>query len=283
MKRCNRSYENKAVSEWIELNGKRKLKSLQCKICNKKISKSNPRDVRRNFIHHLKRHEESTKHCSKCDINFDTINELVNHNRAIHDNGLKCDECSKVLASEENLRMHIENIHRKILECNLCNYKITGGGHSEQNEFKKHCLAHKTGVGEEKTRIINLGGQCPEEGCSMIFPRPGDLNHHIKRKHILKTCPVCGIQVKILYAHMYSHQKDSDKPFRCDKCGKGFSQQHKMQIHVEKAHLDVRFYCRFPDCPKKEQPFTESSNRDAHERKKHGVNYSQLMKMSMIS
>ena len=117
----------------------------------------------------------------------------------------------------------------------------------------------------------------------MIFPRLGDLNHHIKRKHILKTCPVCGIQVKILYAHMDSHQKDSDKPVRCDKCGKGFSRQYKMDIHVQKAHLDVRFHCRFSDCPKKEQPFTESSNRDAHERKKHGGNYSQLMKMSMIS
>ena len=280
-KRC---YKNKAVTEWVEVNGKRKLKSLKCKICDKFYSKTDAIKIvnlLKNFRQHYKSHEESTKNCSKCDIHFDTNAELVYHDRIIHRSGVKCIECSDVLANEENLRIHREKIHRKIFECNLCSYEITG--HSAENKFKKHCLSHETV--EEKNRLRSLGEKeisCPEEGCTMIFHRPGDLNHHIKRKHTLKTCPECGVEVKILYAHMNKkHQKDSDKPIRCDKCGKGFSQQNELKRHVEKAHLDVKFHCRFPNCLKKEQPYTDSSNRNAHERKEHGGNYSQFKKMFM--
>ena len=80
---------------------------------------------------------------------------------------------------------------------------------------------------------------------------------------------------------MMRHRVCHTDRFKCDKCGKGFSQQNELKKHVEKAHLDVRFHCRFPDCPEKEQPYTDSSNRNAHERKEHGGNYSQFKKMFM--
>ena len=63
-----------------------------------------------------------------------------------------------------------------------------------------------------------------------------------------------------------NHLADSEKPFQCIDCGKGFMSERLLQDHTN-VHTGAKPYqCRH--CP---TAFQNSSNRAAHEKKVHGV------------
>ena len=76
------------------------------------------------------------------------------------------------------------------------------------------------------------------------------------------------------------HKTEEEKHKRCDQCGKGFGDGYSLNQHKAIVHEGKRFYCRFPECEKKEQPYRDSSNRDSHERKKHGGTFIQYKALS---
>merc|ERR1719394_610062 len=81
-------------------------------------------------------------------------------------------------------------------------------------------------------------------------------------------CPECNAIVRNLKEHILTvHTLDKDKKFQCQDCGKGFNHQHKLEKHKMSVHLKQRpFQCRY-GC---DIAYNDSSNRIAHEKKKHG-------------
>ena len=63
-----------------------------------------------------------------------------------------------------------------------------------------------------------------------------------------------------------THLPDSMKKHRCDICGKGFDEKIKLQDHFN-VHTGAKPHkCRFCD-----MAYQNKSNRQAHERKAHGI------------
>ena len=63
----------------------------------------------------------------------------------------------------------------------------------------------------------------------------------------------------------------SVKKYQCDKCVKAFGFYAQLTEHEKVEHQGLRYFCRYSDCKTKEQEYRDSSNRVAHERKRHGA------------
>ena len=77
---------------------------------------------------------------------------------------------------------------------------------------------------------------------------------------------------------MAQHIPDEQKDFVCnvENCKKGFYIKHLLDKHMMNVHLKLRPYtCRY-GC---EFAYNDKSNRDAHERKKHGKLFCNLKKV----
>ena len=76
------------------------------------------------------------------------------------------------------------------------------------------------------------------------------------------------------------HSAEESRKFHCDRCGKQFFNATHLKNHIDSIHLGVVFYCRYPICDKKLQPYRNTGNRDSHERKRHGQNFNVLLRQN---
>ena len=117
---------------------------------------------------------------------------------------------------------------------------------------------------------------CTQDNCNKVFSNLGKLSTHHREAHIKVQCPECLKMFSMTHVnnHILLCQK-SQKKFVCDMCGNGFNKKYQFENH-KKMHEGQRFRCRYPDC-KSTQEYRDSSNRVAHERKKHGSSYIKIM------
>ena len=85
-----------------------------------------------------------------------------------------------------------------------------------------------------------------------------------------QECPHCGKKVVNLKAHIKTmHTADDQKKIQCPDCGKGFVNDNFYQKHRISVHEKTYPYnCRYENC---EAKYNDPSNRNCHERKKHGA------------
>lgn len=105
--------------------------------------------------------------------------------------------------------------------------------------------------------------------CGKVFQSRVHLKEHRNRTHKPgTTCTICGLVVKHMKQHLDNvHKSDCDKRFRCEYCNKSFNQSDKMKRHQMSVHLKLQpFKCRY-GCG---LAYNDRSNRNQHERKKHG-------------
>ena len=148
-----------------------------------------------------------------------------------HDcNQFICNDCGKILKTEASLGKHIQNVHRINERTHFCN--ICGKGFRHKRVLKSHI----------------------------------DKVHENKNQRT--PCPECGQNVVNLRSHMRSiHTPDDQKTCQCQHCGKGFWEQHSLDKHIMNMHLKLRPYnCRY-GC---EISYNDVSNRNHHEKRKHG-------------
>ena len=118
-------------------------------------------------------------------------------------------------------------------------------------------------------------GKVSCEKCGKVFDSYIYLADHVKYVHAeKKACKLCGAVVKHLDDHMLNvHTEDSKKSRQCQYCGKGFLDQQKLDRHVMSMHLKLKPYkCRY-GC---DIAYNDYSNRNHHERKKHGGLFTSL-------
>ena len=165
----------------------------------------------------------------------------------------KCKDCKQILNNEE--------VHK-------CKYLCEEPGCEDIIKYSKSYFnTHKyTFHGQESLTC---------EDCGETFKHSIILNIHKKKNCKLaeKTvCKVCGISVKRLNRHMAQHIPEEQRGYVChfDNCRKGFIQKNVLDQHLMNVHLKLRPYkCRY-GC---DFGYNDPSNRDSHEKKKHGKLY----------
>ena len=88
---------------------------------------------------------------------------------------------------------------------------------------------------------------------------------------LVQVCAKICKSSQQLKKHLRNHIAEEDKPLQCDQCEKRFLEKQKLASHRMSMHVKARPYsCRY-GCGGMD--YNDRSNRDAHERKKHGCVY----------
>ena len=110
---------------------------------------------------------------------------------------------------------------------------------------------------------------CQYESCDFKTKLQPYLNKHIRTVHEKLPCVTCGklVPKSRMKTHMtIFHTENSQKPFNCEFCGKGFATKVTFQEHTN-IHTGERPYkCDFENCNK---TFASSGNMYMHRRSSH--------------
>ena len=190
-----------------------------------------------------------------------------------------CDICGVFLENKTNFKTHMSRVHtekvRKSTKCEKCgkNVGIDVNSHLCKKNIPCKACGKMFFNRKERDKHQKENVECAQlyscDQCGMTYNSKGTLNNHIKNIHTEKSeCPYCGKKYKKLQFHIdTAHVSDEVKRLKCQDCGKGFLLEHLLKKHVESVHLNSkRYQCRY-GCDNR---FNDSSNRNAHEKKKHG-------------
>ena len=238
-----------------------KMKEMTCDICGKHF-RLMPFKKQNNYNKHMKRHEIMSHDCG-CSIEFTSFNQKHHHMRVVHQGYLNCDLCPRSFATDQFLKEHRASKHpekvkpqyREKFLCNLC-----------KRSFKKEeSLIHHENTAHDETGPF-VCSHCGKEKKSRVA-----LNYHEKIVHNPSSCPSCGRVVKNLHRHtLLKHTDNSKLHAKCEHCGKGFTDRCHLRNHEMNVHIKARpFKCRYNYCPN-DIGYNDLSNRNSHERKKHG-------------
>jgi len=241
-------------------------KSVQCNECGQKFSDK----------YQLTSHIASVHAVCECNIQFTTPNNRLEHMKLVHLGYKKCPSCEKILTAnrlENHKCISRKESKRKRLPIRQKNYKRERGGPRVCDICGKTFTSSSGHFIHMKS--VHEAEETPCDLCGKVFRSYIHLAEHKKDFHVEPvTCELCGATVKHLARHMRTvHKEDSKKTFQCDFCGKGFNEKRRLERHKMNVHLKLRPYkCRF-GC---DFGYNDFSNRNAHEKKKHGGRYEEL-------
>ena len=196
------------------------------------------------------------KEC-KCDIVFKMVKEKVRHYKLVHMGYKECPKCNKIVQSLEQdyhkcapLKKREDKDKGKYVVCEDCGKEI----HSKKVYYHK----------KKFHEVV----ECSCEKCGKKYNDTMSLRDHMRDCMKAVQCNLCGAMVTRINDHIRNvHTAEEDKRFVCDLCGKGFHQKKKLENHKMNNHLKLRPHrCRY-GC---DIGYNDTSNRNAHERKKHG-------------
>ena len=278
--------------------------SLTCDICRRTFNTTGKLKLHMERIHGSDAERNTDKYtvtysdadgklgfkCNVCNQELSSKQNAINHYEALHvrknevDEPKPCELCGIVLEDARSFQSHMTRVHGKIRNKTILQGKTlctTCKKYVKTEKFEKH--------------VCQQDQECKQ--CGKMFFSRNDRDRHIREEHEIEMyscdqcgktftsqslvkihmrvhvekseCPHCGIKVKHLQAHIEkAHIADDLKRFKCHYCGKGFINNRLLQKHVDCIHLNARRYqCRY-GCDFR---FNDSSNRAAHERKKHGA------------
>ncbi len=179
----------------------KKVKSLECKICDKQFKSTS------GYYGHMKIvHRDGKKfQCEKCQRQFGYSKDLQRHiqicGREKKPKSTDCDICGKNFTCRRNLVAHVEVVHEglKKFMCDKCSQTF-----GYPNDLRRHklfiCGKEKRGKSTPTCTI-----------CKRVFKRKDRLNAHILAIH-------------------EGHR------FQCETCGKTYSYVEDFKKHIAAAH-----------------------------------------------
>ena len=235
-----------------------KVKEMTCEICGKHY-KVLPFRKRNRYNMHMRRHQVLSHDCG-CGIDFASFNEKRRHMRVVHQGYLDCGQCTQSFSNEKFLKDHKTAKHpekkdeKDLFTCHVCD----------------KTFAHNKILAYHISRSHSDEGPFICGVCGKELSNKYALHYHEKKVHNPETCPTCHKEVKNLRRHnLTSHTDNSLLKFKCDICGKGFGENAILRNHEMNVHIKSRpFRCRY-NC-ENDIGYNDLSNRNSHEKKKHG-------------
>lgn len=169
------------------------------------------------------------------DCDFNSSDSFASTESIIPKN-IKCPKCPKKFMFKSDLMRHDKYKHsvKPKLSCKYCSKEFA----SQQNL-----------VFHEKSHKKRSANKC--EMCKKIFKKPGFLVKHMMKKHSKSTPYTCGQCGKIFMSQnlLNNHFKklhipESDKPYKCEVCSKGFEKKKGLSCHLKAHTEDQPFICQ---------------------------------------
>lgn len=174
-------------------------------------------------------------------------------------NKVMCPTCGKTYQTSAGLQFHIAKSHAPKEElpfrCAYCPKAFLHKYHLDNHENQQHTgiRAFKCGLCDKTFAVKNIRDKHERFVCKKVLNYPCELcpkkfSSNTKRDH-----------------HILSvHTEDSQKPFQCSYCSKGFATKFTLSEH-ENTHTNAR-----PNlCPICGMGFNNQASRNAHVKNKH--------------
>ena len=172
------------------------------------------------------------------------------HIASVHEGKrFECDECSFQAKWQDSLIYHRRFKHQGVsYPCSLCDWKA-----ARKNHLKRHMQGHANGKNIEKPFI-----KVEEE--NEVSPKSFNKNqvsvnleaetHFIVEEESVKDdCKAEADDEKATKEdlHKQEHLDENDLKHLCSKCGKEFSQQSHLNIHIKSIHEGKKYDCKLCD------------------------------------
>ena len=203
---------------------------------------------------------------------------------------LPCEECGKMVL-ENLMKSHLWR--HQYFKCDNCGQeiaKLRRPKHIRRCVYKEKPVQKKTvcticgkHISDLKAHMKVIHGeqlgmpmfQC--ELCDFKSPIILKLNKHMETHKPPEACKQCGAMVKNMRRHIETvHTVAEQRKHQCPDCGKGCNNKSELNNHRMNVHLKLYpFVCRYPGCDAK---YNDLSNRNCHEKKKHGGRFDLIKK-----
>ena len=253
-------------------------KQMSCRVCDEKFFNLDLKRLHEKKVHKLKPEKRIKEDmlCPICAYHAPHRKGFSRHKMRWHKEvQTACSDCKEIFSSRWDLKIHMQEVHqRKNVRLNSSNKarevdpkedklgeyycEFCGRGFNSEKQYKTHVKNHKqeqdikcrycdhvgNKYGIDRHEKLHFDPTLPCETCGKLFHHLTNLRRHIRMSHL----------------------PDSMKKHRCTFCGKGFDEKIRLHDHFN-VHTGAKPYkCRFCD-----MAYQNKSNRQAHERKTHGI------------
>ncbi|KAF9806645.1 hypothetical protein SFRURICE_011711 [Spodoptera frugiperda] len=212
--------------------------------------------------------------CNYCFKGFVDVRAYGNHKMKhdVRSGPHICDICQMRYRSVQLLRTHANNAHVRIYKCNKCGYVSHTGnqarihekwhnGHTYECQLCSHTFRKPTSYLSHMRKRHPTEHVCNICGDSFFYNLDAWKRHILSSiKHTLKTeestnCSICQWKYTgnvSLETHMKDHAKamrraripptgSKERNFRCQQCGSNFVTRSKLQSHINRTHLGLKY------------------------------------------
>ncbi|ODM89976.1 putative zinc finger protein [Orchesella cincta] len=201
------------------------------------------------------------RYCGQCFSGFIALSShLLEEHKVDEDNLFQCSMCSSSFKHPEEFHAHVKTHQQDpvpVQICDVCGWTCNNSsrkrGRESEFRFHQHRFRQHGILPPDKFPVL----KCDVEGCPFQTVNPERFKNH-KGVHLPQSerpyqCKECGkgfSDGSKLNVHMNIHKNANSKPFQCELCGNSFAVRNYLYIHMRLSH-EGRF---FPSTHKKKKP-----------------------------